>query len=84
MLSANFGTGDSQKFNLSDPWWVKEVANSYAHVLLSDFFDSGSYTGAGPECALVTVARALKKVRHTPAAAPCAPVLPLTHRKKPY
>jgi hypothetical protein len=60
MLSANFGSG-SPNFNLSDPWWIKEVAASYAHVMLSDFFDSGAYNGTGSECALVTVARALKK-----------------------
>ena len=61
MLSANFGTGSSHHFNFSDHWWIKEVAHSYAHVLLSDFFVSGGYNGTGSECALVSVARALKK-----------------------
>jgi hypothetical protein len=61
MLSANFGSA-SRYFNFSDPWWVETVATSYAQVMLSDFFDSGGYNATGAECALVTVARALKKV----------------------
>ena len=47
---------------MTDPWWIQTVATSYAQVLLSDFFDSGAYNGTGAECALVTVARALKAV----------------------
>ena len=30
MLSANFGSSESQFFNFSDPWWLKTVA-AYAH-----------------------------------------------------
>jgi hypothetical protein len=60
MLSANFGSNDVGRFNLSDPWWIKTIASRYAQVLLSGIVGSDNWNGTG-ECPLVTVARALKE-----------------------
>ena len=77
MLSANIGTNDLTRFNLSSPWWVEELATHYAHIQMSPFLGSNFYndTTCTPKCLslgpyactcgehpLKTMARALKKI----------------------
>ena len=60
MLAANFGTW-RQDINLSDPWWIKTIADSHHTIILNNFWKqgAGSYNGSG-EDSKVTIARALK------------------------
>ena len=77
MLSANIGTNDLTRFNLTSPWWIKELADHYAHIQMSPFLGSNFYndTTCTPECLsagpyactcgehpLKTMARELKKI----------------------
>eukprot|EP00035_Acanthoeca_spectabilis_P024372 m.453510 g.453510 ORF g.453510 m.453510 type:complete len:158 (-) comp20514_c0_seq1:1140-1613(-) len=52
MLSANFGSSDTWRFNLSNPWWIKEIAGRYAHIQMSPFLGAGHYNGTEctPDC----------------------------------
>eukprot|EP00117_Sycon_ciliatum_P000413 scpid66101/ scgid6483/ len=61
MLAGDFGHTNSLIFNMSDQWWIKEVALNYAAVTLNSYLDSNRYNGSG-ESGLVTVARAMKAV----------------------
>ena len=59
MLAGNFGHTGSHGFNLSDPWWVTEVATRYAAVSLNAWLGSQKYNGTG-EIGTVKIARALR------------------------
>ena len=50
MLAANFGTW-RQDITLEDPWWVDTIADSYAVVMLNNFWKQGpgSYNGTGTD-----------------------------------
>jgi len=52
MLSANIGTNDLTRFNLTSPWWIKELADHYAHIQMSPFLGSNMYnsTACTPQC----------------------------------
>ena len=68
---------DLTRFNLTSPWWIKELAEHYAHIQMSPFLGSNFYndTTCTPECLsagpyactcgehpLKTMARALKEI----------------------
>ena len=59
MLAADLGTRNVVDFNLSDPWWIDEIAKSYAAVTLNNWFDSQKYNGTGEE-SRIAVARKLR------------------------
>lgn len=56
MLSANIGTNDITRFNLTsanpNPWWIRELATHYAHIQMSPFLGSNFYNGTSctPGC----------------------------------
>lgn len=41
-----------RRFNLSNPWWIKEIAGRYAHIQMSPFLGAGHYNGTEctPDC----------------------------------
>eukprot|EP00117_Sycon_ciliatum_P046790 scpid81102/ scgid33477/ len=59
MLAGDFGHSSESGFNLSDSWWVSEVAKYYAAVSINHWKDSREYNGTG-ENRMVTVGRALR------------------------
>ena len=61
MLAGNFGHESSEIFNMSDQWWIREIAENYAAVAFNDFLDSQNFNGTG-ESSLAILARALKAI----------------------
>ena len=61
MLAGNFASYSSD-FNMSDPWWIDTIADSYAIVMLNNFGSNIApiYTGVGDDSKIIA-ARALKK-----------------------
>ena len=45
MLSANLGTNDNDRFNITSPWWLEELATRYAHIQMSPFLGANFYNG---------------------------------------